>query len=471
MAGRRATQIMRINFKSAGHDRPTILSVNLKPDRAVRGLRIVSRPTQAAVVLALAIVLIFSACSAPGEVVPAGGVVNDGQRAATETASVSELLETIGPGVAALRGLPTWDVPADLMTREMLESELEKAFAEDYPAEISELDQLELELLGILSPGQDVSDIQKALLSEQIVGFYDSESEAMFAIGDDSTPVPLLIWTLAHEYVHALQDRKFDLDAIEESIGENHDAILAFRALVEGDASLAGTQYALASLTSEDIDVLVRDGDSGGDAFSSTPRVIREILLFPYEAGSSYVSSLLSGGWSAVNDAYDRLPDSTEQIMHQSKYRADEKPLEVDLPGVEHVLPPGWQEVRRNVTGEFYLGVILEQAIDRRAARQAAEGWGGDAYALYRSERGKGLMAMKFRWDTRLDLDEFWTALVGFLAGGGLGPGTSETGETTALWSGSERSARAQRLADSVLLVIGHDPAAVRLAASSLSRR
>ena len=39
--------------------------------------------------------------------------------------------------------MPAWDVPADLMTRELLESELESEFAEDYPAEIAELDKLE----------------------------------------------------------------------------------------------------------------------------------------------------------------------------------------------------------------------------------------------------------------------------------------------------------------------------------------
>ncbi len=443
--------------------------MNIRPDRAIRGAKLVSSATSTAIALAFVVPLILFACSASGEAVPAAATVTDGQRAATKPADVSALLETLGPGVAALRGLPAWDVPADLMTRELLESELESEFAEDYPAEIAELDQLELELLGILRPGQDVIDIQKSLLSEQIIGFYDSESEEMFAIGDDSTPAPLLIWTLAHEYVHALQDRRFDLDAIEDSIGENQDALLAFRALVEGDASMAGTQYALASLSNEDIDVLSSGGNSGDDAFLSAPRALREVLLFPYEAGSGYVSILLSGGWSAVNDAYDRLPASTEQVMHQQKYRANEKPLDVDLPGFEQILPPGWEEVRRNVTGEFYLGVILEQAVDGPTARRAAEGWGGDAYALYRNEHGQGLMAMKFRWDTGPDLDEFWTALVDFVTGGGLGSGTSEADDTTAQWTGSERSARTHRLADSVLVVIGHDAEAVRLAAGFLS--
>ena len=434
-----------------------------------RGFRFPPLKRLAALALALVLGSILWACSTPADTESAA----EEQAVAVQTAAadVTALLETIGPGVAELRGLRPWDVPASLLTREMLEEKLESEFAEEYPAEEAELDQLEWELLGILRPGQDIVELQKSLLTEQIIGFYDSESEEMFAIGDDSTPVPLVIWTLAHEYVHALQDKEFDLDAIEESIGErNHDALIAFRALVEGDASLAGAQYAIASFSRAEMDTLASAADSPGGAFLSAPRALRQILLFPYEAGSGYVSSLLPGGWSAVDEAYARLPVSTEQVIHPEKYSAGEQPLEVDLPNVTPALSSGWAEVRRNVIGEFFIGVLLEHGIDTPAVRLAAEGWGGDAYALYRNELGEGLMTMKFRWDTSADLDEFWTALVDFLAGGGLGSGSSEADETTALWSGADRTARAHRLAGSVVLIIGHDARAVSLAAGLLSR-
>ena len=437
--------------------------------RQIRAFRFPPSTKLAALALALALGSVLWACSTPNNSEPA--VEEQTVPVQTPAADVTALLETIGPAVAELRGLRQWDVPASLLTREMLEAKLESEFADEYPAEEAELDQLEWELLGILRPGQDIVELQKSLLTEQIIGFYDSESEEMFAIGDDSTPVPLVIWTLAHEYVHALQDREFDLDAIEESIGEkNHDALIAFRALVEGDASIAGAQYTIASLSREEMDALASTGDSPGNAFLSAPRALREILLFPYRAGSDYVSSLLSGGWSAVDDAYARLPLSTEQVIHPKKYQENEEPLEVDLPDVTATLPETWKEVRRNVTGEFFIGVLLEHGIDAPTARLAAEGWGGDAYALYRDESGEGLMTMKFRWDTGADLDEFWTALVDFLAGGGLGSGSSQADETTAVWSGADRTAHAHRLPGSVVLIIGHDARAVSLAAGLLSR-
>ena len=387
-------------------------------------------------------------------------------------AELATLLEAIRPAVAELRGLPQWDGEAMLLSREMLRERLEQDFAEEYPPEESDLDQLEWELLGIISPEQDIVQLQKDLLNEQIIGFYDPEDEEMVVVGDDSTSVPLLVWTLAHEYVHALQDQEFDLDAIDESIGEeNHDALLAFRALVEGDATLAGAQYALAALSPEEMGELAASEDSGGGAFDSAPRALRELLLFPYDTGLQYVLTLIErGSWGAVNEAYVRLPASTEQVIHPEKYRVGEAPLEVDLPDITPGLSPGWEEVRRNVTGEFFIGVLLEYGIDAPAARRAVAGWGGDAYVLYRNESDQGLMTMKFRWDTGDDLDEFWTALVDFLVGGGLGSGASEAGETTVQWSGADRTARALLLADSVVLVVGHDVAVVSQAADLLSR-
>ncbi|MCY4107958.1 MAG: hypothetical protein OXG11_02900 [Chloroflexi bacterium] len=384
------------------------------------------------------------------------------------------MLETLGPAVAQLRGLPQWDGEAALLTRNMLRERLEMDFAEAYPSEASDLDQLEWELLGILSPEQDIVQLQLSLLTEQIGGFYDPDDESMVVVGDNGTSVPLLVWTLAHEYVHALQDQEFDLDAIDESIGEeNHDALLAFRALVEGDATLAAAQYTRATLSLEELGDLTASGDSSGDALDSASRALRYLLRFPYGTGPQYVLSLIQRGgwsWSVVNEAYVRLPASTEQVMHPEKYVAAEAPLEVDLPNLEAVLSPGWQEVRRNVTGEFFTSVLLGSGIDVPTARQAAAGWGGDAYVLYRNESGQGLTTMKFRWDTSDDLVEFWTALVDFLLGGGLGSGASEVGEATAQWSGSDRTARALRLADSVVLIVGHDPQAVSLAADLLSR-
>ena len=382
---------------------------------------------------------------------------------------LAALLADMGPRLAAWRGLEPWDVPASLMTPEEFAVWLPAELEEEYPADEAAADQLEWELLGLIRPDQNLYELQLALYTEQVAGFYDSETEEIVIIGDHDAAAPMIIVTLAHEYVHALQDRAFDLDALEESVEGNQDALAALLALIEGDATVAELQYAMRRLSREQLAELGSSAQPPDNAFSRSPPALQAVLFFPYLSGHAFVTALLDGGWRAVDAAYTRLPASTEQILHPAKYAAREAPLEVDLPTLIDALPPGWSEVRRDVFGEFMVSVWLEgsQAVPQAAA--AAAGWGGDAYALYQNEDGHGLLVMKFRWDTERDLDEFWVAMVDHLVGGGLGQGLSEVDATTAVWRGDRRTAHARLLADSVLVVIGHDAAVVRRAAQFLS--
>ena len=71
-----------------------------------------------------------------------------------------------------------------------------------------------------------------------------------------------------------------------------------------------------------------------GRSSATTPPILRETLTFPYTTGAFYVQSAqTAGGWAAVDAFYDRMPESTEQILHPEKYAANEAPVAVDLPG------------------------------------------------------------------------------------------------------------------------------------------
>lgn len=382
---------------------------------------------------------------------------------------LAALLAEMGPRLAAWRGLEPWDVPASLMTPAEFAEWLPAEFEEEYPADEAAADQLEWELLGLIRPDQNLYELQLALYTEQVAGFYDSETEEIVIVGDHDAAAPMVIVTLAHEYVHALQDRAFDLDALEESVEGNQDALAALLALVEGDATVAEVQYAMRQLSREQLAELGSYAPPPNNALSRSPPALQAVLFFPYLSGHAFVTALLDGGWRAVDAAYARLPASTEQILHPAKYAAGEAPLDVDLPSMIGQLPPGWSEVRRDVFGEFMLSVFLASGNIPTVATNAAAGWGGDAYALYRNEQGHGLLTMKFRWDSKEDLDEFWTALVALFLADGLGPGLASDDGTTAQWLGDGRAAHAERSEDSVVLIIGHTTILVRLAAAVLS--
>ena len=56
-------------------------------------------------------------------------------------------------------------------------------------------------------------------------------------VPEDSLPIAESVF-YSHEYVHALQDQHFDLEAYQASIVDldNYDLAVAHQALVEGDA-------------------------------------------------------------------------------------------------------------------------------------------------------------------------------------------------------------------------------------------
>ena len=299
------------------------------------------------------------------------------QQAASQLApELAALVADIGPKVAASRGLEPWDVPALLMTPEEFEGWLPAKFEEESSAEEIASDQLEWELLGLIRPEQSLYELQLALYTEQAAGFYDSESEEIVIIGVHDVADLQLIATLAHEYVHALQDRAFDLDALEDSIDDNQDALIALRALVEGDATVASIQYVERAMRRQELAKPSSAGQPPDDAFSKSPAALQAILIFPYVAGQTYVAALLGDGWKAVDAAYARLPASTEQVLHPEKYAANESPLQVDLPALTGVLPAGWSEVRRDVLGEFMVSLILGGGFAHPGGRGRGRGMG-----------------------------------------------------------------------------------------------
>jgi hypothetical protein len=122
------------------------------------------------------------------------------------------------------------------------------------------------------------------------------------------------------------------------------------------------------------------------------------------------------GGYSAVDNLYQNLPVSTEQIMHPERY-PDDKPVKLDLPDFSTTLGEGWEEIDRNTIGEWYTYLILAYGDDENArlsdetASQAAEGWGGDSYVVYSSSEQEGVALVYLsQWDTGTDSDEFWQA-------------------------------------------------------------
>ena len=251
------------------------------------------------------------------------------------------------------------------------------------------------------------------LLTEQVAGYYDPKAQQFYLADwielEGQKPV------MAHELTHALQDQHFNLKRFEKWPKGDSDAELAAHALIEGDATLAMTLYmaknpliALAFMRT------LGGQEAASEQFKQAPRALRESLLFPYEEGSQWATQLYKrGGWEMVSQAFSKLPQSSEQILHAEKYFAYEAPQKLTLPEFKSVLGPAWKRIDSDVNGEWGCYLILDEFLNNTAeSKQASAGWGGDRFALY--ETGKPdeiFVAQLTAWDTPLDATRVFRCL------------------------------------------------------------
>src|SRR6202008_810146 len=268
-----------------------------------------------------------------------------------------------------------------------------------------------LKKLGLVPSNFDLRTFLVKLLTEQVAGYYDPKAQEFYLADwidlDGQKPV------MAHELTHALQDQHFNLKRFEKWPKGDSDAELAAHALIEGDATLAMTLYmekhplvALAFIRS------LGAQEAASEQFRQAPRALRESLLFPYEEGSTWATQLYKrGGWEMVSQAFTKLPQSSEQILHPDKYFSYEAPQKLALPDFK-ILGPSWKRIDYAVSGEWGCSLIPDEFLKNQSeSKQATAGWGGDLFALY--ETGKAdefFIAHLTAWDTPTDAREIFEA-------------------------------------------------------------
>ena len=337
--------------------------------------------------------------------------------------------------VEQFRGLDaTTGITRTFMTREELKEYLVDEFDADYPPEEVAADVRVLAAFDFVPPDFDLRQVLLDLYATQVLGMYDDERDTFFIVGDDDFDL-MDRMTFAHEYVHGLQDQHFQLDTFIDDDTMSDDQVLARMALVEGDASLAMSEYLMRHigvLTDDDLAALDGEEVAGSDkALAAAPPIIRETMLFPYIAGLDFVAAIQAGGWDAVDAAYLAPPASTEQILHPEKYVAGDEPEAVSLPPLTGTLGAGWSLVDSDSLGEFQTQLYLAGWVDDDTATTAAAGWDGDRYAVYAQE-DEDVLLFVTAWDSDEDLQEFVAAYDLYAEGKYRAAATRETGD--ALW-------------------------------------
>jgi hypothetical protein len=214
--------------------------------------------------------------------------------------------------------------------------------------------------------------------------------------------------TLVHELTHIMQSKYFNIP-----YASTFDEDRAKAALIEGDACLMEEVFANKTIGEILVMEMVQkthgllSGNSlinGMRVYASLPDSISRLNYFPYDYGLKFVKALyMEGGWQSVNLAYQNPPTTTEQIMHPEKYLFNETDRPVEALAVAD---GGWQKVKSERFGEYFILVMLEKWLPSAEATSAAEGWGGDNFTYY--ERGNDyLLTWSITWDSQEDALEF----------------------------------------------------------------
>ncbi len=363
--------------------------------------------------LLLAFACLASALAAPGAAAggaqrPRPAIVNP------KTAAVREATSEVLRETSDIRKLAVLrPVRSGAQTRAEIEQMLVRNLDQSSTPEELRASELTYKKLGLLPADFQLRPFLVELLAEQVAGYYDPKAREFFLADwielDAQKPV------MAHELTHALQDQHFNLRRFESWPKHDSDAQAAAHALVEGDAMLVMMQYVVRSPARQlaMLKSLVLGGGGSTEVYDRAPRVLRETLVFPYTQGANWAGQVYRrGGWELMSASYKKLPQSTEQILHQEKYFAGEAPQRVQLKDISSALGRGWRMADQDVSGEWGYYLILDEFLKARDASQlASAGWAGDRYALFSGPRpGDTLLAQKTLWDTDHDAREFFDA-------------------------------------------------------------
>jgi hypothetical protein len=218
--------------------------------------------------------------------------------------------------------------------------------------------------------------------SELLSGFYDADAGAIW-LREDGVPENERKFLEAHEAEHAVQDQRIGLTRFLSSVAD--DALLARKALVEGDAQLTAlaVQFAPAKESLSVIAAeLLRANDVFGDWFRGPAGLIANPLAsYLYNDGLRFCSALeQAGGFAMIDRVFEHPPISSAQVLHPEKYARGTLPVVVPEPE----LPKDLVLQSTGTLGEEGLALWLATKRSNDEARDLAAGWSGDRYTVAR---------------------------------------------------------------------------------------
>jgi len=357
------------------------------------------------------------------------------------------------------RGLPFISVPTvTILDATDFSARVRTALEHDLdPEELAAREAL-FKLLGLLDDDVDLQSTLVELYTEQVAGFYDPDAgELVVPVSVDGiTPLQKIV--IIHELTHALTDQHYDFnDEYERRLDEgNGDDATSLLALVEGDATYQQFLYleslSPAEATSAAIEALSIDSS----LLDLAPQWMQRELAFPYENGLRFVGEIVAtGGLKGVDEAYQDLPISSEQILDPNKYQRSEQPD--DMAALAASLN-GWSLDDEATFGEWGIRLLLSETLLPGVTTQAAAGWGNDSYRLF-TRGDDAAFVWQYLGETEQDAEDLVDGLIVHIRKT-MDAGPSQESGGGLLFDSTDPYVFIDRVDQSIFFIVATDPGA-----------
>jgi len=299
-------------------------------------------------------------------------------------------------------------VKRELTGREQVRKFVLTHMDEDRDAQRLERSEASMKKFGLLPQDFDLRKFMVDLLEDQVAGFYDPKTKTVYLLDwvapEAQRPV------LAHELTHALQDQNFGLDQWLKVRDENDDPDkldagpdeeqAARQAVSEGQGMAVMMDYVLqpSGQTLADMpsmgevfrqNTLEHADDS--PIFANAPMYLREMVIFPYTYGLSFLTDLLTRGGKemAFTGAFKNPPHDTREIMQPDSYLDGQHVAPMRLPNLSGSLKKNYVGYDSGAVGEFDVYILLKQYSGPDLAEKLSQTWRGGVYYLGRKKDAK----------------------------------------------------------------------------------
>ncbi|SNZ12017.1 hypothetical protein SAMN06269185_1462 [Natronoarchaeum philippinense] len=296
---------------------------------------------------------------------------------------------------------------------------------------LRQFENVTYEALMLVGADEDAVEVQRENLGAGVGGYYEPTTDNLVVVSDDPDAVQFSEPVLAHELVHALQDQQFDLTRFNAT---TIDGANAENGLIEGDASYVESIYrqACGGVWSGTCRTEESEGPSGGD-LANLPLYL--LSYQPYSDGPAFVAHLqqTTGNWSAVDRAYERVPDTSQEVLYPERY-PDERTANLTAPNES---TDAWERI--DIAGRSDYGVAGEPALFTMFAAPTFQsqgeapfigrgeffeggagsldpydysappsaGWNGDRLTPYRNADNETGYVWQIAWESPSEAEEF----------------------------------------------------------------